>query len=154
MIAVVQRVRSASVTVDGAVTGSCELGLAVLLGVAPEDTADDARILAEKIAKLRIFTDEAGKMNRSVIDVGGGAVVVSQFTLLANCSHGNRPEFFGAAAPSLAEPLYEQFTQLLAALLPKPVGKGVFGAHMQYEIHNDGPVTIILDSKNLGKKKK
>lgn len=153
MIAVLQRVRSASVTVEGAVTGECGPGLAILLGVAPEDTEREAKILAEKIAKLRIFTDEAGKMNRSVVDIGGGAVVVSQFTLMANCSHGNRPEFFGAAPPAVAEPLYERFADLLEALLPAPVGRGVFGAKMLYEIHNDGPVTIILDTKNLGKKK-
>lgn len=154
MIAVVQRVRSASVTVEGRVTGSCGQGLAILLGVAPEDTAQEAKILAEKIAKLRIFSDEAGKMNRSVVDVGGGAVVVSQFTLLANCSHGNRPDFFGAAPPAIAEPLYDQFADLLEALLPGPVGRGVFGEDMLYEIHNDGPVTILLDTNKLGKKHK
>ena len=120
MIAVLQRVTSAKVTVEGKVTGECEKGLAILLGVCPEDTETEARILAEKIAKLRIFSDEAGKMNLSVADVGGGAVVVSQFTLMANCSHGNRPDFFGAASPAVAEPLYEKFTDLLEALLPAP----------------------------------
>ncbi|MBQ8289164.1 MAG: D-tyrosyl-tRNA(Tyr) deacylase [Clostridia bacterium] len=153
MIAVVQRVTSAAVTVEGKITGQCGQGLAILLGVCPEDTEAEAKILAEKIAKLRIFSDEAGKMNRSVVDIGGGAVVVSQFTLMANCSHGNRPDFFGAAPPSIAEPLYGKFTDLLENLLPAPVGRGVFGANMHYEIHNDGPVTIILDTKNLGKKK-
>ncbi len=153
MIAVLQRVSSAKVTVDGAVTGSCEAGLAILLGVRPEDSGAEAKILAEKISKLRIFSDEAGKMNRSVIDIGGGAVVVSQFTLMANCSHGNRPDFFAAASPAHAEPLYEEFCAILSGLLPSPVGKGVFGADMQYEIHNDGPVTIILDTKDLCKKK-
>ena len=153
MIAVVQRVTSASVTVEGTVTGACGQGLAILLGVAPQDTSKEVKILAEKIAKLRIFSDEAGKMNLSVIDIGGGAVVVSQFTLMANCSHGNRPDFFGAASPAIAEPLYERFADILDTLLPAPVGRGVFGADMHYEIHNDGPVTIILDTKNLGKKK-
>ncbi len=153
MIAVVQRVTKASVTVEGRSTGACGQGLAILLGVCPEDSSKEAKILAEKIAKLRIFSDEAGKMNLSVTDIGGGAVVVSQFTLMANCAHGNRPDFFGAAPPSLAEPLYEEFTDLLSALLPGPVGRGIFGADMHYEIHNDGPVTIILDTKNLGKKK-
>ncbi len=153
MIAVLQRVTSASVTVEGKITGECGRGLAVLLGVCPEDTEAEAKLLAEKIAKLRIFSDEAGKMNLSVVDVGGGAVVVSQFTLMANCSHGNRPDFFGAAPPSLAKPLYEKFTAILESLLPAPVGRGIFGADMHYEIHNDGPVTIILDTKNLGKKK-
>ena len=153
MIAVLQRVTSASVSVEGKITGRCGQGLAILLGVCPEDTEKEAKILAEKIAKLRIFTDEAGKMNLSVVDIGGGAVVVSQFTLMANCSHGNRPDFFGAASPAIAEPLYEKFSDLLAELLPAPVGRGVFGADMHYEIHNDGPVTIILDTKNLGKKK-
>ena len=153
MIAVVQRVTSAAVTLEGRITGQCGKGLAILLGVCPEDTEKEAKILAEKIAKLRIFTDEAGKMNLSVVDVGGGAVVVSQFTLMANCSHGNRPDFFGAASPAIAEPLYEQISDILEGLLPAPVGRGVFGADMHYEIHNDGPVTIILDTKNLGKKK-
>lgn len=153
MIAVLQRVTSASVKVEGKITGQCGEGLAILLGICPEDTEVEAKILAEKIAKLRIFSDDMGKMNRSVVDIGGGAVVVSQFTLMANCSHGNRPDFFGAAPPSIAEPLYEKFTDLLEALLPAPVGRGVFGADMHYEIHNDGPVTIILDTKNLGKKK-
>ena len=153
MIAVLQRVTSATVTVEGKITGACGQGLAILLGVCPEDTETEAKILAEKIAKLRIFSDEAGKMNRSVVDVGGGAVVVSQFTLMANCSHGNRPDFFGAASPAIAEPLYEKFTDWLEFLLPSPVGRGVFGADMHYEIHNDGPVTIILDTKTLGKKR-
>lgn len=153
MIAVVQRVRSASVTVEGTVTGACGQGLAILLGVAPEDTSQEAKLLAEKIAKLRIFSDDAGKMNRSVVEIGGGAVVVSQFTLLANCSHGNRPDFFGAASPAIAEPLYEEFARLLEGLIPGPVGRGVFGADMLYEIHNDGPVTILLDTHQLGKKK-
>ena len=153
MIAVVQRVTSAKVVVEGKITGECKQGLAILLGVCPEDTEAQGKLLAEKIAKLRIFSDEAGKMNRSVVDIGGGAVVVSQFTLMANCSHGNRPDFFGAAPPSIAEPLYEKFTDLLETLLPAPVGRGIFGADMHYEIHNDGPVTIILDTKNLGKKK-
>ena len=153
MIAVLQRVTSASVSVEGKITGACGQGLAILLGVCPEDTEQEAKILAEKIAKLRIFTDEAGKINLSVVDIGGGAVVVSQFTLMANCSHGNRPDFFGAASPAIAEPLYERFADILDTLLPAPVGRGVFGADMHYEIHNDGPVTIILDTKNLGKKK-
>ena len=153
MIAVVQRVTSASVTVEGTVTGACEKGLAILLGVAPEDTSKEVKILAEKIAKLRIFSDEAGKMNLSVTDIGGGAVVVSQFTLMANCSHGNRPDFFGAASPSIAEPLYEEFADYLETLIPGPVGRGVFGADMHYEIHNDGPVTILLDTNKLGKRK-
>ena len=153
MIAVVQRVSAASVSVDGRITGACGQGLAILLGVAPDDTSKEVRVLAEKIAKLRIFSDQAGKMNLSVIDIGGGAVVVSQFTLLANCSHGNRPDFFGAAAPAIAEPLYEEFSNLLEGLIPGPVGRGVFGADMHYEIHNDGPVTILLDTHQLGRKK-
>ena len=153
MIAVVQRVTSASVTVEGTVTGACGQGLAILLGVAPEDSSKEVKILAQKIAKLRIFSDEAGKMNLSVIDIGGGAVVVSQFTLMANCSHGNRPDFFGAASPAIAEPLYEEFANYLETLIPGNVGRGVFGADMHYEIHNDGPVTILLDTNQLGKKK-
>lgn len=149
MIAVLQRVKKASVTVEGEVVGACGAGLAILLGVAEGDEKKDAEVLAGKIARLRIFTDENDKMNLSVCDVGGEALVVSNFTLLANYSHGNRPEYMRAARPDEANALYEIFCDLLSGLIGKPVGKGVFGAHMQVDIAGDGPVTIVMDSKVL-----
>ncbi len=153
MIAVVQRVKSACVKVDGQITGECDRGLAILLGVAVGDSEKDADLLAEKIAKLRIFKDADDKMNLSVMDIGGSAVVVSQFTLLANYKHGNRPDFFGAESPNLAEPLYKYFADKLSSILGKEVGRGVFGADMMFEIFNDGPVTIVMDSNILKTKK-
>ena len=153
MKAVLQRVTHAEVEVDGNEVGRCGHGFLILLGVAQGDTEREAELLCKKIVNLRVFEDDAGKMNRSILDVNGEALVISQFTLMANCSHGNRPDFFGAASPAIAEPLYERFADILDTLLPAPVGRGVFGADMHYEIHNDGPVTIILDTKNLGKKK-
>ncbi|MGM9637799.1 MAG: D-aminoacyl-tRNA deacylase [Eubacteriales bacterium] len=152
MIAVLQRVLKASVSVEGEVTGSCGQGYAILLGVRVGDTQRDAELLCEKIAKLRVFSDENGKMNRSILDVGGSAVVVSQFTLMADYHHGNRPSFLDAAPPAVSKPLYEFFVQCLSQKLGKPVGCGVFGADMLYEISNDGPVTIIMDSAVLQKK--
>lgn len=152
MIAVIQRVTKAEVRVEGQVTGACGEGLAILLGVAQGDDAADARLLAEKIARLRIFCDEKDKMNLSVVDIQGGAVVVSQFTLLANYRHGNRPDFLEAAPPAEAKALYETFLSFFEQALGKPVGRGVFGAHMAYEIHNNGPVTIVMDSHVLKKK--
>ena len=149
MIAVLQRVKNASVTVEGEVVGACGAGLAILLGVAEGDDRKDAEVLAAKIARLRIFTDENDKMNLSVCDIGGEALVVSNFTLLANYSHGNRPEYMKAARPDAANALYETFCALLSDLIGKPVGKGVFGAHMQVDIVGDGPVTIVMDSKGL-----
>jgi len=143
MKAVIQRARRARVTVRGKVTGRIEQGLLVLLGVAHGDTDETARALAAKIAKLRIFNDEAGKMNLSVRDVSGGVLVVSQFTLLADTRKGNRPSFVGAAPPEEAERLYEVFCDALAAE-GLPVEKGVFGAMMDVELVNDGPVTIVM----------
>ncbi len=151
MKAVVQRVKRAAVRVDGKITGECGRGFAILLGVARGDTERDASLLAAKIAKLRVFCDEAGKMNLSLKDVGGGAVVVSQFTLMANYRHGNRPDFLNAAPPEEAERLYRRFIALLEEALGKPVGEGVFGAEMEYEIINDGPVTILMESEVLKK---
>ncbi len=153
MIAVIQRIDSAAVTVDGAETGRARRGLCILLGVAREDTRTDAELLANKIAKLRIFTDENDKMNLSVLDVGGEALVVSNFTLLANYSHGNRPEYFGAAEPGVADELYEYFASLMEAQVGH-VGRGVFGAHMLIDIQANGPVTIVMDSEKLKKKGK
>ena len=152
MKAVIQRVTHARVTVDGKVTGECGKGLAILLGVADGDRELDADLLAQKIAKLRIFTDENDKMNLSLIDIGGGAVVVSQFTLLANYKKGNRPDYLSAASPDEANRLYEYFISRFEEAIGKSVGRGVFGAHMAYDIHNDGPVTIVMDSDVLKKK--
>lgn len=144
MRAVLQRVRRARVTVGGAAAGEVAHGWLVLLGVGPADTPKDAEWLADKVANLRAFEDDAGKMNRSVQDVGGGVLVVSQFTLLGDCLKGRRPSFTGAAPPAVAEPLYEGFVAALR-MLGVPVATGVFGADMQVELVNDGPVTFVLD---------
>ncbi|SDX92818.1 D-aminoacyl-tRNA deacylase [Hymenobacter psychrophilus] len=143
---VLQRVRYARVTVEGRVTGQIGPGLLVLAGFAPDDDAASLDRLARKMVQLRIFADEEGKMNRSVQDVGGEVLVVSQFTLLADTRKGNRPSYIGAAPPPVAVPLYEQFVQLVAGLLGRPVATGEFGADMQVELLNDGPVTIVLDN--------
>ena len=144
MRAVCQRVTRARVSVDGAVVGEIGAGLCVLLGVAEGDGETEAVQLAGKIARLRIFPDGDGRFDRSVLDTGGAALVVSQFTLIADTAKGNRPSFAGAARPEQAEPLYERFRQELREL-GVPVEAGVFGAKMQVELVNDGPVTIILD---------
>ncbi len=146
MKAVIQRVRHARVEVDGATVGEIGKGLLVLLGVEPGDTEQTARLLARKTASLRIFTDAEDKMNLSVTDVGGGVLAVSQFTLCADVKKGNRPSFTGAAAPWLAEPLYEAYCAALSENGVAHVGKGVFGAHMDVTLLNDGPVTILYDS--------
>ena len=145
MKAVIQRVLRASVTADGVPAGKCGHGLLLLVGVVPEDTARDADILAAKIAKMRIFTDDADKMNLSVLDIGGSVLAVSNFTLAADISHGNRPSFTSAAKPDAANPLYEHFCDALRAL-GVPVETGVFGADMQIDTVCDGPVTILEDS--------
>jgi D-aminoacyl-tRNA deacylase len=143
--AVVQRVSSASVRVDGTERGACGRGLVVLLGVAAGDDAGMADRLAAKVARLRVFANEEGRFDRSLLDVGGGALVVSQFTLLADTRKGNRPSFTSAAEPGLAEALYERFCAALRAE-GVSVATGVFGARMQVELVNDGPVTIVLDT--------
>ena len=148
MRAVIQRVSSASVTIDGAVKSAIGPGLLVLLGVGHEDSAQDVEWLTAKVAGLRIFADEAGVMNRSVVDVGGEALVVSQFTLMASTKKGNRPSYIGAAGHELAIPLYERFCEALSAAIGKEVGTGVFGADMKVALVNDGPVTICIDTKN------
>ncbi len=150
MIAVLQRVKRAAVRVGGECVGRIGSGLCILLGVAREDTEEDARALADKVAGLRIFCDENDKMNLSVSDIGGEALVVSNFTLLAAYKKGKRPDYMGAAAPAEAERLYEYFCTLLSAAIP--TAKGVFGADMELEIINDGPVTIVMDSRVLVKK--
>ncbi len=146
MRAVIQRVRHARVTVDGAVTGEISMGLLILLGVAAEDTEKDGAWLASKLANLRIFADADGRMNESLLDIEGGALVVSQFTLYGDCRKGRRPSFVGAAHPDHAEPLYERFCEQMAEQGVAVVGRGVFGAMMDVELLNDGPVTLIVDS--------
>lgn len=148
MRAVVQRVCRAAVVIDSATVAAIERGLVVLLGVAAADTPADARWLAEKLAGLRIFNDEAGKMNRSVADVDGAVLVVSQFTLFGDCRKGRRPSFLAAAPPEMAVPLYEAFVNVLRSL-GLPVETGRFGAMMQVELVNEGPVTLILDTKEV-----
>ena len=143
MRAVCQRVGSARVIVAGEVVGEIGRGLCVLLGVAQADGPSDASHLAGKVARLRVFEDDGGRFDRSLLDVGGSALVVSQFTLIADTSKGNRPSFSGAAAPESAEPVYEGFCAELRAL-GVPVEQGVFGARMAVELVNDGPVTIVL----------
>ena len=151
MIAVLQRVKKATVSVDGAVTGECKEGLCILLGVAKGDTVADADALAEKIINLRIFCDENGKMNLSLLDVGGEALVVSNFTLLASYKKGKRPDYMGAAAPAEASALYDYFCDICEKQLVH-TGRGIFGADMEIELINDGPVTIVMDSNVLLKK--
>ncbi|HYE06247.1 MAG TPA: D-aminoacyl-tRNA deacylase [Planctomycetota bacterium] len=147
MRALIQRVGEASVEVAGRRVGAIGRGLVVLLGAGHEDLADDVVWLAGKIARLRVFADDAGLMNRSVIEVGGEILVVSQFTLFAQTAAGNRPSFIRAARPELARPLYEAFVAALAALLSRPVATGEFGADMRLALINDGPVTIWIDSR-------
>ena len=144
MRAVLQRVTKGSVTVDNEVVAQVGLGYVILLGIGPDDTPAIARELAEKTAYLRVFEDEAGKMNLSLLDVGGAAIVVSQFTLYADTSRGRRPSFINAAKPELAEPLVEVFTARLREM-GVATQQGVFGAHMVVDIRNDGPVTILLE---------
>ncbi|RMF57256.1 MAG: D-tyrosyl-tRNA(Tyr) deacylase [Calditrichaeota bacterium] len=153
MKAVIQRVREASVEVDGKVIGEIEKGLVVLLGVGNEDEKADAEYLAEKIANLRIFGDEEDKMNLSIRDVGGGILAISQFTLYASTRKGRRPSFTHAAPPEKAVPLYEYFMECLQKL-DIPVSSGEFGAMMLVKIFNDGPVTIIMDSQDRFKPRK
>jgi len=147
MKAVIQRVREASVEVDGKTIGSIGKGVVILLGVSVEDEEADAEYIADKIPHLRIFNDAEGKMNLSLLDVGGEILCISQFTLYANTRKGRRPSYIQAAPPEKAEPLYEYFTDRLKQQNVK-VEKGIFGAMMLVKIFNDGPVTIILDSKD------
>jgi len=148
MRAVIQRVRQAQVEVEGKVVGQTGAGLLVYLSVGQADTESDAQFLADKLVNLRIFSDEAGKMNRSVVDTGGSILLVSNFTLHGDCRKGRRPSFDAAAEPQLAEVLYEKVAALMAQQGVK-VEKGSFGAHMQVTSVNDGPVTFLLDSSRL-----
>ena len=145
MKAIVQRVARSTVSVVGDIVAQIGCGLMILLGVTHGDGEEEARWLANKIAGLRIFTDEQGKLNLSLLDVGGSALVVSQFTLYGDCRKGRRPSFTDAADPALAEPLCDRFVELLREAGVDQVESGVFGAHMMVEIHNDGPVTLILE---------
>ncbi len=148
MRAVIQRVREASVVVEDEKVANIQQGLLVLLGIEIEDTKEDADWLANKISALRIFSDSEGKMNNSILDVDGDVIVVSQFTLHAKTKKGNRPSYIKSARPEQAIPLYEQFKKEFSEVIRKQVQSGEFGADMQVSLVNDGPVTIILDSKN------
>lgn len=147
MKAVIQRVSSASVTIEGKKVSEIDSGLLVLLGIVNDDTTEDVAWLSSKIANLRIFSDENGVMNKSVKDTDGNAIVVSQFTLHASTKKGNRPSYIKAAKPDTAIPLYEAFVHQLQTDLGKDIGTGQFGADMKVELLNDGPVTIIIDTK-------
>ena len=146
MKAVIQRVKKADVVVEGKTVGKIDKGFLILLGVVDGDTEKEAEVLASKTAKLRVFEDENEKMNLSLIDVGGEALVVSQFTLCADCKKGNRPSFTPSAAPDVANYLYQKYSELLKEYGVKNVENGIFGADMQVSLVNDGPVTIILDT--------
>lgn len=148
MRVVVQRVSSANVTIAGRVAGQIDRGLLVFVGIEAADTPADGGWLARKIVTLRIFADEAGQMNRSVADIGGGILLISQFTLHASTQKGTRPSFNQAARPELARPLYEQFIAQLSTALGRPVATGEFGARMTVALVNDGPVTLIIDSQS------
>lgn len=148
MRAVIQRTIEASVVVNNSTISKIGPGLLILLGVEEGDSREDVEWLAGKAARMRIFADEEGKMNRSVVESGGDIIVVSQFTLHASTKKGNRPSFLRSAAPALSEPLYEEFRRELEKETGKPVGGGVFGADMKVSLINDGPVTIVIDSRN------
>lgn len=148
MRTVIQRVQHASVTIDGTVKSSIGKGYLLLLGVEDSDTSEDVDWLVRKVAALRVFDDDNGVMNRSLLDVQGEALVVSQFTLYASYKKGNRPSWFRAASHEISVPLYEEFCSKLSEALGKPVGTGEFGADMKVELLNDGPVTICMDTKN------
>lgn len=148
MRAVIQRVSHACVTIEGKVKSSIQQGYLILLGICDEDSMEDVEWLVKKIVNLRVFGDENDVMNRSILDVGGEALIVSQFTLYASYKKGNRPSWFRAGSHEHSIPLYEAFCQLLSDQLAKPVGTGEFGADMKVELLNDGPVTICMDTKN------
>jgi D-tyrosyl-tRNA(Tyr) deacylase len=147
MRAVIQRVTEASVKIDGVINGQITNGLLILLGIEAADGPDDISWLVAKIAGLRIFDDEQGVMNRSVVEIDGGILVISQFTLFASTRKGNRPSYIRAARPEIAIPLYESFVAALSATTGKPVETGIFGADMKVSLLNDGPVTILIDTK-------
>ncbi|MBQ8866780.1 MAG: D-tyrosyl-tRNA(Tyr) deacylase [Bacteroidaceae bacterium] len=148
MRTVIQRVRHASVTIDGVVKSAIRKGLLVLVGVEDADTEEDIQWLCKKIVGLRVFDDEQGVMNKNIQDAEGDILVISQFTLFASTKKGNRPSYIRAAKPDISVPLYEKFCEELSIALGKPVGTGEFGADMKVELLNDGPVTICMDTKN------
>lgn len=148
MRAVIQRVTEASCTVEGETTGAIQQGLLVLLGVEENDTPADIEWLAQKIVNMRIFNDEEGKMNRSMMDIQGAVLLISQFTLFASTKKGNRPGFTRAARPDTAVPLYEEMKATLSKLTGKPTATGIFGADMKISLVNDGPVTIMMDTQD------
>ena len=148
MRAVIQRVSRSSVTINGKVKAEIGQGFLILLGVCDEDSAEDVEWLVKKVANLRVFNDDGGVMNRSIIETGGNCLVVSQFTLFASYKKGNRPSWFRAGSHEHSIPLYEAFCQQLSAAIGKTVGTGEFGADMKVELLNDGPVTICMDTKN------
>lgn len=148
MRAVIQRVSKASVTIEGKISAAIETGLLVLVGIEDADTAEDIEWLSGKIVNLRIFDDDNGVMNESVKEKNGGIILVSQFTLHAATKKGNRPSYIKASKPETAIPIYEKLIQQLTAELGRPIGTGIFGADMKVELLNDGPVTIVIDTKN------
>jgi len=148
MRVVIQRVSEASVKVEEKYISKIQTGLLILLGIEVEDTKEDIEWLAKKVSQLRVFPNELGNMNKSVIDTGGEVIVVSQFTLHASTKKGNRPSFINSAKPEIAKPLYEEFVKSLEKKLEKKVGTGIFGADMKVALINDGPITICIDSKN------
>lgn len=148
MRVVIQRVSEASVKIDGYVKGGIQQGLLVLVGIEEEDTTEDVAWLSSKVVNMRIFSDEDGKMNKSVVDIGGNILLISQFTLHASTKKGNRPSFIKAARPEQAIPLYHSFIKELSKLVEKEIQTGEFGADMKVGLVNDGPVTIVIDSKN------
>ncbi len=148
MRTVIQRVAHASVTIDGVCKSKIDKGLLVLVGIEDSDSDEDIEWLCGKIVNLRIFDDEKGVMNRSIIDIGGDIIVVSQFTLMAATKKGNRPSYIRASKPEIAIPLYERFCERISLMLGKEIGTGRFGADMKVELLNDGPVTICIDTKN------
>ncbi len=148
MKAVIQRVLKSSVTVDKKIVSEIGNGILILLGISNDDSKEDLLWLSKKIANLRIFDDENGVMNKSIIDSNGDAIIVSQFTLMASTKKGNRPSYIKAAKPDIAIPIYEEFIQILENDLGKEVSKGIFGADMKIDLCNDGPVTILIDTKN------
>ena len=145
---VIQRVSHASVTINGEVKSKIENGFLILLGIGEDDSTDDIDWLVKKVVNLRVFNDENGEMNRSILDTGGDIIVVSQFTLMASYKKGNRPSWIHAAKHEISIPLYNEFVNRLTTALGKPVGTGEFGADMKVELLNDGPVTICMDTKN------
>ena len=145
---VIQRVKEASVSIGGELKSAIGCGMMILVGVEHDDASEDVEWLVKKVVNLRIFDDDNGVMNRSILETGGDILAVSQFTLMARTRKGNRPSYIDAAKPEISVPLYERFVQALADTLGKPVPTGVFGADMQVELVNDGPVTILIDTKN------